>query len=93
MRRIRAVTNAVMTASMMEMSGLFEPCEYGFDVYKRKLDYVNSRLNAMSSPKLTEVKARFVMVERMMNFMKDELPGLIADNPGYEEGKGGIRSC
>lgn len=88
-RRISAVTNAVMTASMMEMSGLFEPCEYGFDVYKRKLDYVNSRLNAMSSPKLTEVKARFVMVERMMNFMKDELPSLIADNPGYEEGKGG----
>lgn len=87
-RRITAVTNAVMSASMMEMSGLLEPCEYGFDVYKKKLDYVNSRLNTMSSPKLTNVKARFVLVEKMMNFMKDEIPGLIADNPDYEEGKG-----
>ena len=42
-RRISAVTNAVKSASMLEKSGLFEPCEYGFDVYKRKLDYVNSR--------------------------------------------------
>jgi hypothetical protein len=87
-RRIKAVTNAVMSASMMEMSGLLKPCEYGFDVYKKKLDYVNSRLNAMSSPKLTNVKARFAMAEKMMNFMKDELPGLIADNPDYEEGRG-----
>lgn len=88
-RRISAVTKAVMSASMMEMSGLLEPCEYGFDVYKRKLDYVNSRLNAMSSPKLKNVKARFVLVEKMMNFMKDEIPGLIDDNPDYEEGNGG----
>ena len=87
-RRIIAVTNAIKTAERIEKSGLLNPCEYSFDTYKKKLDYVNLRLKTISSPKLRDVKARFALAEKMMNFMKDEIPGLIADNPDYEEGNG-----
>lgn len=66
---------------------LLNPGEYNYDDYKIKLDYVRTRLDAMKTAEnksdIKGAKAKFDLVERMMNFVKDDLPRLIDDNDEY----------
>ena len=82
-RRINAIVNKAIQAS---------PGTYNYADYKMKLDYVNSRLATMPKGKVDDVIKRFQLVEKMMNFAKDEVPLLIDDNPEYElsDGKKGM---
>ena len=81
-RRINAIVNKAV---------LFSPGTYNFADYKMKLDYVKSRLSAMPNENAKSVADKFEKVEKMMNFVKDEVPRLIDDNPEYElsDGKRG----
>jgi hypothetical protein len=77
-RRIKAILNRAI---------LMNPGEYNYDDYKIKLDYVRTRLDAMKTAEnkssIEGAKAKFDLVERMMNFVKDDLPKLIDDNDDY----------
>lgn len=74
-RRIDAIVNKAVLVS---------PGMYNYADYKVKLDYVRTRLDAMPASvdkgNVKGAKAKFDMAAKMMNFVMDEMPGLIIDN-------------
>ena len=74
-RRIDAIINKAVLVS---------PGAYNYADYKAKLDYVRTRLDAMPATMdkgdVEGAKQKFNLAEKMMNFVKDEIPGLIVDN-------------
>ena len=74
-RRIDAIINKAVLVS---------PGAYNYADYKAKLDYVRTRLDAMPATMdksdVEGAKKKFNLAEKMMNFVKDEIPGLIVDN-------------
>ena len=80
--------NAIVNKAVLVGQGV-----YNYEDYKAKLDYVRNRLDAMQSGSgsrgVAGAREKFVLVEKMMTFVKDELPRLIDDNDDYlysEEG-------
>ena len=63
--------------------------EYDHDTYKEKLDYVKGKLAELpqSSGHVTSAIKHFEKVEKLMTFVKRELPGLIEDNFEYDKSK------
>lgn len=74
-RRIDAIINKAVLVS---------PGAYNYADYKAKLDYVRTRLDAMPATMdkgdVEGAKQKFNLAEKMMNFVKDEIPGLIVNN-------------
>ena len=74
-RRIDAIINKAVLVS---------PGAYNYADYKAKLDYVRTRLDAMPATMdksdVEGAKKKFNLAEKMMDFVKDEIPGLIVDN-------------
>ena len=74
-RRIDAIINKAVLVS---------PGAYNYADYKIKLDYVRTRLNTMPATvdksDIDGAKKKFDLAEKMMNFVKDEIPDLIVPN-------------
>ena len=74
-RRIDAIINKAVLVS---------PGAYNYADYKAKLDYVRTRLDAMPATMdksdVEGAKKKFNLAEKMMDFVKDEIPGLVVAN-------------
>ena len=74
-RRIDAIINKAVLVS---------PGAYNYADYKAKLDYVRTRLDAMPATMdksdVEGAKKKFNLAEKMMDFGKDEIPGLVVAN-------------
>ena len=74
-RRIDAIINKAVLVS---------PGAYNYADYKAKLDYVRTRLDAMPATMdkgdVEGAKQKFNLAEKMMDFVKDEIPGLVVAN-------------